>query len=107
MIASNAASQILREQANKGFKSQLFSVPKKDDGARPIINLKGLNTFVETVHFKMEGIHMLKDTLRLGDWMTKLNLKDAYFMIPMATHHRRLLRIQLSPLQTVVCTLCL
>ena len=46
---------------------------------RPIINLKGLNTFVETVHFKMEGIHMLRDSYpqarRLDD---KVDLKDAY-----------------------------
>ena len=55
---------------------------------RPIINLKGLNFFVETVHFKMEGIYMLKDTLKR---MTKVNLKDAYFMNPMASHHKRLL----------------
>lgn len=34
---------------------------------------------VETVHFKMEGIHMLKDILKLqqGDWITKIDLKDA------------------------------
>ena len=94
MLAKQAVSQIPKEQANKGFKSQLFSVPKKDGGMRPIINLKGLNTFVETVHFKMEGIHMLKDILKPGDWMTKVNLKDAYFMIPMALHHRRLLRFR-------------
>ena len=94
MIEKQAVSQIPREQINKGFISQLFSVPKKDGGMRPIINLKSLNTFVETVHFKMEGIHMLKDTLKPGDWMTKVDLKDAYFMIPMASHHRRLLRFQ-------------
>ena len=67
MVNKQAVSQIPREQANKGYLSQLFSVPKKDRGMRPIINLKGLNTFVETVHFKMEGIHMLKDTLKSGD----------------------------------------
>ena len=67
MVAKQAVSQIPKEQANKGFISQLFSVPKKDGGMRPIINLKSLNTFVDTVHFKMEGIHMLKDILKSGD----------------------------------------
>ena len=38
-----------------------------------------LNEFVHTEHFKMEGIHLLKDLL---DWMVKVDLKDAYFMIP-------------------------
>ena len=87
-LTKQAVSKI---PSNKGFLSQLFSVPKKDGG---IINLKGLNTFVETVHFKMEGIHVLRDTLKPDDWMTKVDLKDAYFMIPMASHHKRLLRFR-------------
>ena len=40
--------------------------------------------FVEVSHFKTEGIHMLKDLLRPGDFMTKVDLKDAHFMIPIA-----------------------
>ena len=48
MVTKQAVSQIPREQANKGFISQLFSVPKKEGGMRPTINLKSLNTFVET-----------------------------------------------------------
>ena len=94
MIAKQAVSQVPKEEANKGFKSQLFAVPKKDGGMRPIINLKALNTHVEIVHFKMEGIHMLKDILKPGDWMTKVDLKDAYFMVPIAPRHRPLLRFQ-------------
>ena len=92
MVEKQAVSQVPRGQAAKGFQSQLFSVPKKDGGMRPIINLKRLNTFVRTEHFKMEGTHMLKDTLKPGDWMTKVDLKDAYFMIPIASNHKRLLR---------------
>ena len=29
----------------------------------------------------MEGIHMLKDLLRKGDFMVKIDLKDAYFRV--------------------------
>ena len=32
--------------------------------------------------FKVEGIHLLKDIQRPGDWMTKVDLKDDYFSIP-------------------------
>ena len=39
----------------RGFYSNLFLVPKKDGGQRPVINLKSLNCFVQTQHFKMEG----------------------------------------------------
>ena len=92
MVEKNAISRVYKEQ--EGFQSQLFVVRKKDGGQRPIINLKKLNSFVQTEHFKMKGIHMLKDFLKPGDWMTKVDLKDAYFMIPVATNHRRLLQFK-------------
>ena len=75
--------------------------------------LKGLNSFVEAVHFKMEGIHMLRDTLKPGNWMTKVDLKDAYFdsngTQPEApatiSMERDDISIQLSPLRSVVSPL--
>ena len=75
-----------------GFYSQLFAVPKKDGGWRPIINLKSLNAYLMTPHFKMEGIQSLKDTLVTGDFMVKLDLKDAYLSIPMSKQAYRYLR---------------
>ena len=75
-----------------GFYSNLFLVPKKDGGQRPVINLKALNNFVIKEHFKMEGIHTLKDLLRKGDWLAKIDLKDAFFSIPIHTNHQKFLR---------------
>jgi len=46
------------------FLSNVFLVPKKDGGFRPVINLKALNHFVPYEHFKMEGLHCLKDILQ-------------------------------------------
>ena len=89
-------------------------VPKKDGGQRPIINLKKLNSFVQTQHFKMEGIHMLKDLLKPGDWMTKVDLKDTYFMITSSNKPqevaavqvaRRNLPVQLSPFRVVISSM--
>ena len=57
----------------------------KDGGQRPVMNPKSLNRFVHTEHLKMEGIHVLRDLLRAGDWMTKVDQMDAYFMV---TIHR-------------------
>lgn len=46
------------------------------------MNPKSLNRLVHTEHIKMEGIHVLRDLLKKGDWMTKVDLMDAYFMVP-------------------------
>ena len=59
-----------------------------------MINLKVLKQFVNTEHFKMEGIHTMKDFLRQGDWLAKVNFEDAYFAIPIYPTHRRYLRFQ-------------
>uniref|UniRef100_H2ZV35 Reverse transcriptase domain-containing protein n=1 Tax=Latimeria chalumnae TaxID=7897 RepID=H2ZV35_LATCH len=75
-----------------GFISTLFLVPKKDGGPHPVINLKALNEVVIYHHFKMEGTHLLKDALQSQDWMAHLDLKDAYFMIPIHPRDRKYLR---------------
>lgn len=62
------------------FVSQLLTIPKKDGDHRPIINLKWLNSFIQTEHFKMEGIHLFKSLLQLNNWLAKIDLMDAYFM---------------------------
>ena len=64
------------------FVSSLFLVPKRDGNSRPVINLKDLSVFLQYDHFKMEGIHLLCDILQPNDWQGKIDLKDAYFVIP-------------------------
>ncbi|CAH2224696.1 reverse transcriptase, partial [Pelobates cultripes] len=40
--------------ATPGFTSNLFLVPKKGGGVRPIINLRPFNAFLRYQHFQME-----------------------------------------------------
>ena len=66
------------------FVSNIFLAPRKDGTNRPVINPKQLNKHVRNMHFKMEGIPTLMDILQQDDHMCKLDLKDTYFVIPVA-----------------------
>ena len=90
LIAKQAVTEVTM-QVEGVFHSTLFLVPKKDGGQRPVINLKPLNCFVQTHHFKMEGMHDLKNLLREGDWLVKVDLKDAFFSVLIHLEHRKYL----------------
>ena len=76
------------------YVSQIFLVEKKDGGQRPVINLKGLNQFMKMEYFKMEGLHLLPVLLQQGDWMAKMDLKDAYLQVPIHPDHQSFLTFQ-------------
>ena len=48
---------------------------------RPVIDLSTLNTFVENSHFHMENWSSIKSLLRSGNFMTKLDLQDAFLTV--------------------------
>lgn len=93
-MRQKGAISLVEENRKEGFLSTFFLVPKKECGHRPIINLKRLNQFIPHHHFKVEGIHMLKDLLRKGDWMAKIDLKDAYFAVPISEPDKKYLRFR-------------
>jgi hypothetical protein len=78
----------IKETNNSGFISGIFQIPKKSGGFRPIINLKKFNSFIVYRHFKMEGVSTVKQLNRKGDFMAKLDFKDAYLTIPVYPEHR-------------------
>ena len=89
LLNKGAVHLVKQPVVTEGFISSLFVVPKKDGGNRPVVNLKPLNQYITYKHFKMEGIHMLRDLLKLGDWLVKIDLKDAYLTVPIWINHQK------------------
>ena len=75
------------------FLSNLFLVKKKNGGQRPVINLKHLNAFIPYNHFKMEGLQNLRYLLQEGDY---IDLKDAYYCVPLQKNSRKYVRFRWS-----------
>lgn len=76
LLAKGAITQI--PLSKDGYYSRIFLVPKKGGGMRPVIDLSSLNNFVENQHFQMENLSSIKTLLKQGEFMTKLDLNDAY-----------------------------
>jgi len=74
------------------FVSKIFAVPKSDGSYRLILNLKQLNTFIESEHFKMEDYRTVCNMLEDGMFLASIDLKDAYHLIPVHLDHQVYLR---------------
>lgn len=74
------------------YISNIFLVPKPDGSNRLILNLKKLNTFVKKEHFKMEDTRTVKKLISRNCFMCTIDLRDAYFLVPIHKSHRKYLR---------------
>ena len=92
-LVEKNAIEVTKPSPNQ-FVSHIFLASKKDGTNRPVINLKQLNKHVKYMHFKMEGIPNLVDLLQRDDHMCKLDLKDAYFVIPVAPRYQEYLKFR-------------
>lgn len=54
--------------------------PGKD---RPILDCSPLNRHLECPHFKMEDMKTAIGLIKQGDWLTKVDIKDAYLHVPL------------------------
>ena len=57
-----------------------------------VLNLKELNSFVEYEHFKMESLRSVTDMMTLNCYMASIDIKDAYYIVPIALENRKYLK---------------
>ena len=74
-----------------GYYSRMFLVPKKDGTWRPIIDLSRLNQYLRIPSFTMETPESIRTATCQGDWAVSIDLRDAYFHIPIWEEDRKYL----------------
>lgn len=87
LLDKGAIIRIPESQAH--FVCSMFLVDKKDGSFRPVLNLKPLNAHTAPKHFKMEGLPVVKESLRKGDFMCTVDLSDAFLHVPLHPDHQR------------------
>lgn len=90
LASKGAITEVL--DSSVGFVLSFFVSQKKDSTWRPIIDLKPLNRFIKYEHFKMEGLDSVRILALQGDWLVKIDLKDAYLTVPIHPSQRKFLR---------------
>ena len=90
-MLTKGALEIARD-LGPGFCSRLFLVEKASGSWKPVIELSHLNKFIQLTRFKMEIVASLLLSVRVCDILASLDLKDAYFQIPIHPSSRKLLR---------------
>jgi len=78
------------------FISSIFVVPKPYGGFRLILNLKDLNNFISSPHFKMEDFRTVRTLMKENSYMATVDLKDAYLLVPIYENSRRFLRFSFN-----------
>ncbi len=85
---------VLTEHEKDEYISPIFTTPKKDGSSRMILNLKSLNQFIEYKHFKMESFSTFVNMVKPNCFMASVDLKDAYYSVPIATEHQKYLKFE-------------
>ena len=92
LVEKRAVEAVPPGEEKAGWYGTYFLVPKKTGGWRPILNLRPLNQLLVVEKFKMETLRNIVLAVREGEWMASLDLKDAYFHVPIIPQHRKFLR---------------
>lgn len=94
LLEIKAIELVPSDQQGTGFYSILFLVPKSSGGVRGILNLKQLNQGVWYRRFKMHSLRSILASVRKGDFLQSVDLREAYLHVPVHPSHRRFLRFK-------------
>ncbi len=91
-LEKGAIEKVPPNEQESGFYSSYFVIPKRDGGAPPDSRSQTHQQSAWQAPFRMLTLKQILAQIRPGDWFASVDLKDAYFHIQIAPHHRRFLR---------------
>ena len=80
------------QNPGSGHYSRLFLRPKASGGWRPILDLSKLNKEIITPKFHQETVESIRRSLKKDHWTFSIDLKDAFFQVPVHPKSRKFLR---------------
>ncbi len=92
LLEKGVIEKVPPSERESGFSCRYFMIPKRDGGLRPILDLRPINRALGKRPFRMLTVKQILAQIRPGDWFASVDLKDAYFHIQIAPHHRWFLR---------------
>lgn len=81
-------------ESDDQFLSHYFFIPKSNGSHKFVLNLKKLNLFFDTIYFKKEYINTVFNLLSKDDYMCRIDLKDAFHLIPIDADDKKYLRFR-------------
>ena len=94
MLVKNAIEEVSGQEP--GYYNRLFLVQKASGAWRPVLDVSKLNKYVTKTKFSMETIQSVLSSIQQGDWMISMDMKDAYFHVPIHQASRPYLRFMFN-----------
>lgn len=86
-----AVEKVSKSEQRLGVYSIFFTVPKCNSDHRSVLDLKYVNQSIRLRHFQMEPLKSLMEALQPGEFLTSLDLIEAYLHVPIHRSHRKFL----------------
>ncbi len=92
LFKKGAIEKVPLSEREIGFYRRYFVIPKRDRGLCPILDLRPINRALGKRPFRILTQKQILEQIHPGDWFASVDLKDTYFHIQIAPHHRCFLR---------------
>ena len=103
LVEKGVVTHIRAEEAK--FVSNVFLRPKPNGKHRMIIDLSDLNLHLQKIHFKMDHLEAALDLTFPGSFFASIDLKDAYYSVPIWVNDQNYLSFQWEDQMYKFCVL--